>query len=145
MKRVIALTASLGCTLAWGEACEVRTEQASAQVPVVQTHICYQYQGMPPGSIDWSCSNQDQGASPTTKKKVAQCPSGAHASCTATLTAESLSNERSASRDPEQDPPTLPEGARIITWYYEIRQPDQIRKDCRNNSGTFDLLEQAGQ
>ncbi|WP_109512424.1 hypothetical protein [Pseudomonas ovata] len=139
MKGVIALIASLGYSLAWGEACDVRTEQASEQVPVVQTHICYEYAHMPEGSINWSCSREDQGVSPSTKQRVAHCPADARASCTATLTAESLSNERSASRDPGQDPPTIPEGAQIITWYYQIEQQAQARNDCENNGGIFQL------
>lgn len=68
MKGVIALIASLGYSLAWGEACDVRTEQASEQVPVVQTHICYEYAHMPEGSINWSCSREDQGSAPAPSK-----------------------------------------------------------------------------
>ena len=40
----------LTSTLAFGEACDVNTRPASAGVPVVQTHTCFEYKGMPAGS-----------------------------------------------------------------------------------------------
>ncbi len=144
MKPVIALLLLCACPLARGEACDVTTRPASGQVPVVQPHQCYEYQGMPEGSIDWSCSNQDQGASPSSKRKVARCPQGAVASCSATLTQESLASERSASREPGQDSPNIPDGARVITWYYEVQPQGQTQRDCEHNGGTFTFALQPG-
>lgn len=137
MKPAIVLTLCLTSPWALGEACDVVTHAPSGEITQVQTHICYQYQGMPPGSINWSCSNEDQGVSPSTKTRVEACPAGAVASCAATLTQESLTSERSASREPGQDSPNIPEGARLVTWYYELPQQAQARRDCENNGGLF--------
>lgn len=137
MKPAIVLILCLASPWARGEACDVVTRPASEQVPLVQTHICYEYRGMPEGSINWSCSNQDQGASPSSKTRVEHCPAAAVASCDATLTQESLASERSASREPGQDSPNVPKGARLITWYYEVRQQAQARRDCEHNGGVF--------
>lgn len=137
MKPAITLTLCLASPWAWGEACDVVTHAASEQIAQVQTHICYEYQGMPEGSINWSCSNEDQGASPSTKTRVEHCPAGAVAACSATLTQESLASERSASREPGHDSPNIPDDAKLITWYYELHQQAQARRDCENNGGLF--------
>ena len=137
LKFCIALAGCLGCSLAFGEACDVTTRPASSQVPVVQTHICYEYTGMPPGSIDWSCSNEDKSASPTDKRKVEVCPTGALASCSATLTQETLANERSASREPGQNTVQVPDAAQRITWYYQMEEQAQARIDCEQAGGKF--------
>ncbi|MFJ4145275.1 hypothetical protein [Pseudomonas sp. NPDC089734] len=133
----IALTGCLFCEIAWGQACDVITRPASEQVPVIQTHTCHEYKGMPEGAIDWSCSNEDKGSLPSEKRKVTACPSGAVASCTATPTQESLANERSTSREPGQDTLSIPENAQVITWYYEVKEQAQARNDCERSGGRF--------
>ncbi|CAM3387351.1 Ig-like domain-containing protein [Pseudomonas floridensis] len=120
-----------------GEACEVRTMPSSPQMPVVQGHTCYEFSGMPQGSIDWSCSNEDKGATPREKRKVDACPQGAAASCSATLTQEALANERSTSKEPGQATLDIPADAKVITWYYEMPEQAQTRIDCEQTGGTF--------
>jgi hypothetical protein len=137
LKACIALTSCLNCAFAFGEACDVTTRPASQQLPVIQPHTCYEYKGIAPGAIDWSCSNEDKGATPTEKRKVDSCPSGAVASCTATLTQETLANERSASREPGQNTLQVPDGAQLITWYYELQEQAQARIDCEQAGGRF--------
>jgi hypothetical protein len=137
IRTCLALAACLASPLAFGEACDVTTRPASSQVPVVQPHICYEYRGMPPGSIDWSCSNEDKSTTPTEKRKVESCPTGAVASCSATLTQETLANERSASREPGRNTPQVPDDANLITWYYELQEQAQARIDCEQAGGRF--------
>ncbi|HEX8596674.1 MAG TPA: hypothetical protein VF682_25845 [Pseudomonas sp.] len=127
---------AIGCSLsamAWGEACQVSTRAASEGLPVVQAQTCYEYKGVPPGAIDWSCSNEDRDASPTRKRKIDACPAGAKASCTATLTQESLANERSTSKEPGKDTTNIPPDAQVITLYYELTPQAQV--DCERGGG----------
>ncbi|WP_232924754.1 hypothetical protein [Pseudomonas cichorii] len=133
----MTLAGCLLCEMALGQACDVVTRPASAQVPVVQPHICYEYKGMPEGAIDWSCSNEDKGSSPKEKRKVDSCPEGAVASCKATATTESLANERSTSKEPGDGTAQVPDGAQVVTWYYEIKEQAQARNDCEQSGGTF--------
>lgn len=137
LKFCIPVASCLVCGLAFGEACEVTTRPASPEVPVVQTHICYEYKGMPTGAIDWSCSNEDKSTAPTEKRKVQGCPSGAMASCSATLTPETLANERSASREPGANTVQVPDDAQRITWYYQVQEQAQARIDCEQAGGRF--------
>ncbi|WP_253950568.1 hypothetical protein [Pseudomonas lijiangensis] len=137
VKPAMALAGCLLCEMALGQACDVVTRPASAQVPVVQPHICYEYKGMPEGAIDWSCSNEDKGSSPKEKRKVDTCPEGAVASCRATATTESLANERSTSKEPGDGTAQVPDGAQVVTWYYEIKEQAQARNDCEQSGGTF--------
>lgn len=137
LKSCTAVVACLSCSLAFGEGCDVTSRPASPQVPVVQTHICYEYKGMAPGAIDWSCSNEDKSATPTEKRKVDSCPTGAIASCSATLTQETLANERSASREPGQNTVQVPDDAQRLTWYYQVQEQAQARIDCEQAGGRF--------
>lgn len=41
-------------------ACDVYTHSQSEQVPVVEQHTCYTYEGVPADAIDWSCSNENK-------------------------------------------------------------------------------------
>ena len=140
-KTFLALSGALACSanasLAWAEACDVTISQASPQVPVVQPHTCYEYRNMPPGSIDWSCSNEDKGSAPSEKRKVERCPAGAVASCTATLTQETLANERSVSKQPGQNTLQVPDNAGLVTWYYQLPEQAQARIDCEQAGGRF--------
>lgn len=131
-----AVVVVIGCLLnsvAWGEACRVSTRAGGQGIPVVQAQTCYEYKGVPAGSIDWSCSNEDKDASPTSKQKIEACPAGARASCTATLTQEALANERSTSKEAGKDTANLPPNAQVITFYYELMPQAQI--DCEQGGG----------
>lgn len=137
LKIGIGLLTSCICGVAWGEACDVTQRPGAAQVPVVQSHTCFEYKGMPAGAMDWACSNEDKGATPSEKHKIASCPSGAVASCTATLSPETLANERSTSREPGENTAQVPDGAEVITLYYEMREQAQARIDCEQAGGKF--------
>lgn len=140
MKPAIVLTLCFSSPWVWGEACDVVPQAPSGEIAQVQTHICYEYQGMPPGSINWSCSNEGQGVSPSTKTRIEHCPAGAKASCESPLGQESLTSERSASRDLDQKSPNIPDGAKLVIWYYESHQQAQAREDCERNDGVFRIL-----
>ncbi len=117
---VILAACLLYTGIAWGEACDVTTTSSSPQVPVVQGHTCYEFERMPPGTIDWSCSNEDRGSRPRQKRKVPACPEKPIASCSATLTQEALANEQSTSKEPGQATLDIPNDAKVITWYYDL-------------------------
>ncbi|MEE4150242.1 hypothetical protein [Pseudomonas viridiflava] len=134
---VILAACLLYTGIAWGEACDVTTTSSSPQVPVVQGHTCYEFQRMPPGTIDWSCSNEDKGSRPRQKRKVSACPEKPIASCSATLTQEALANEQSTSKEPGQATLDIPSDAKVITWYYDLPEQAQARIDCEQAGGTF--------
>jgi hypothetical protein len=135
LKVVLVVAGCLLNSTAWAEACQVSTRAASPEIAVVQAQTCYQYKGVPAGSIDWSCSNKDKDASPTDKRKVDSCPADAKASCTATLTQEGLANERSTSKEAGKDAANIPAGAQVITLYYELLPQAQI--DCERGGGQW--------
>lgn len=56
-------------TCVMAEGCDVQTRSSSASVPAVETHSCYEYEGMPVDSINWSCSNESKDTLNATKKK----------------------------------------------------------------------------
>ena len=70
--RLLLLIACLSPTLVMAESCDVQTRSQSPSVPVVESHSCYEYDGMPVNAIDWSCSNESKEMLTSTKKKVAQ-------------------------------------------------------------------------
>ncbi|EPJ84298.1 hypothetical protein CFII64_14625 [Pseudomonas sp. CFII64] len=137
--RVLLIVAGcLSSNVTWGEACQVLTRAAGQGIAVVQPQTCYEYKGVAPGTIDWSCSNEDKDASPADKRKIDACPSGAQASCTATLTQEALANERSTSKEADKDSTNLPPDAQVVTLYYELTP--QARIDCERGGGQWKTL-----
>ena len=56
----LLLAGCLASSLALADACQVQTRPASTQVPGVEAQTCYEYPGMPAGSVDWSCSNESK-------------------------------------------------------------------------------------
>ena len=58
----------------------------------------------------------------------------------ARMTPETLANEQSfGQRAPgEALPSTLPDGARIVTLYYEVTDQEQARIDCRTLGGDWE-------
>ncbi|MEB0040846.1 MULTISPECIES: hypothetical protein [unclassified Pseudomonas] len=130
----------MGCLISsgvWAEACQVSIRPASQGLAVVNAQTCYEYTGMPAGSIDWSCSNQSKDALTSEKHKVDSCPTQAKATCSATLTQESLANERSTNKEPGKTSAHIPEGAQVVTYYYELQDPTQARIDCEHGGGTW--------
>jgi hypothetical protein len=81
--RLLLLIACLSPALAMAESCDVLTRSQSPSVPVVESHSCYEYDGMPVNAIDWSCSNESKDMLTSTKKKVEQCDDHYQATCIA--------------------------------------------------------------
>lgn len=139
-RTVLFLLASLTSSGVFAEACHVETRAQSAAIPMVEGTTCYEFKGMPNGSIDWSCSNESKETIASEKHKVASCPGKAVGSCTATLTQESLANARSSSKDSKADSANIPEGAQILTHYYDLKDPSQARTDCEKAGGQWKTL-----
>lgn len=135
--RLLILLASLGPGLAFAEGCDVLTRSQSPAVPVVESHSCYEYEGMPVNAIDWSCSNESKEMLTETKKKVAQCAERYQATCVAALTQESLANPQSTSKDKTSDRPNVPDNAKVTTYYYGAEHISQAKIDCESAGGEW--------
>lgn len=134
-RRLLFLLASLSPTLVFAEGCDVLTRSQSPSVPVVESHSCYEYEGMPVNAIDWSCSNESKEMLSTTKKKVEQCDDHYQATCIATLTQESLANPHSTSKDKNSKSLNIPDNARVTTYYYGAEHLNQSKIDCESGGG----------
>ncbi|MHC8367198.1 hypothetical protein ACYZT9_15440 [Pseudomonas sp. ZT5P21] len=133
--KALLLIASLSPTLAVAEGCDVLTRSQSPSVPVVESHSCYEYEGMPVNSIDWSCSNESKEMMTSTKKKVEQCDDHYRATCIATLTQESLANPHSTSKDKNAKSLNIPDKAQVTTYYYDTEHLSQVKVDCESGGG----------
>jgi hypothetical protein len=122
-------------TCVMAEGCDVQTQSSSASVPAVETHSCYEYEGMPVNSIDWSCSNESKDMLSSTKNKVEHCADHYQASCIATITQESLANPHSTSKDKNAKALNIPDNAQVTTFYYDVEHLAQARIDCENGGG----------
>jgi hypothetical protein len=123
------------CVMAQG--CDVQTRTSTPSVPAVETHSCYEYDGVPVDAIDWSCSNESQDTLNTTKKKVEQCADRYEATCIATLTQESLANPHSTSKDKNAKALNIPKNAQVTTYYYGAEHLSQAKIDCENGGGEW--------
>ncbi|BCX68704.1 hypothetical protein LAB08_R33460 [Pseudomonas izuensis] len=135
--RPLLLLVSLGPTLVFAEGCDVLTRSQSPSVPVVETHSCYEYEGMPVNAIDWSCSNESRDMLASTRKKVEKCADLYQATCTATLTQESLANPHATSKDKNSNALNIPDNAQVTTYYYGAEHMDQARIDCESGGGQW--------
>lgn len=136
-KTAVLLAGSLMASVAMAEACKVSTRSTAADdVNAVSTESCYEFKGMPDGSINWSCSNESQQMLASTKQKVAQCDSGYDASCSASMTQGTLSNHQ-ASGVSDSDEVNIPADARVITYYYSLENRSQARDDCERGGGKW--------
>jgi hypothetical protein len=133
--RLLLLIACLCPALAFAEGCDVLTRSQSPSIPVVESHSCYEYEGMPVNSIDWSCSNESKDMLTSTKKKVEHCADHYKATCVATLTQESLANPHSTSKDKNSQSLNIPNNAQVTTYYYGAEHIDQARIDCESGGG----------
>jgi hypothetical protein len=122
-------------TCVMAEGCDVQTQSSIASVPAVETHSCYEYEGMPVNSIDWSCSNESKDMLSSTKTKVEHCADHYQASCIATITQESLANPHSTSKDKNAKALNIPDNAQVTTYYYDVEHLAQARIDCENGGG----------
>jgi hypothetical protein len=134
---LVLLLTSLAASGVWAEACVVDTRAQSASVPMVEGKSCYEYKGVPAGSIDWSCSNESKETLASSKTKVASCPEKPKGTCTATLTQESMANQRSSSKDSHADSANIPKGAQVLTYYYDLKDESQARTDCEKAGGQW--------
>ena len=138
--RLLALLfSSVASTGVWAEACMVDIRSQSAAVPMVEGKTCYEYQGAPAGSLDWSCSNESKETLTTNKHKVASCPAKPSGTCTATLTQEALANQRSSSKDKNADSVNIDKGAKVLTYYYDLKDASQVRTDCEKAGGQWGI------
>ncbi|MCF4994738.1 hypothetical protein GIW70_06360 [Pseudomonas syringae] len=135
--KVLLLLASFVPGLAMAEGCDVLTRSSSPSVPAVETHSCYEYEGVPVDAIDWSCSNESKDMLNSTKKKVARCADHSAATCTATLTQESLANPHSTSKDKDAKALNIPDNAKVTTYYYGAEHLSQAKIDCENGGGNW--------
>jgi hypothetical protein len=133
--RLLLLIACLSPALAMAESCDVLTRSQSPSVPVVESHSCYEYDGMPVNAIDWSCSNESKDMLTSTKKKVEQCDDHYQATCIATLTQESLANPHSTSKDKNSTSLNIPDNAQVTTYYYSAEHLSQAKIDCESGGG----------
>lgn len=136
-KTTVLLAGSLLASLAMAEGCEVSTRSTSAEaVDTVASESCYEFKGMPAGSIDWSCSNESQQTLATSKRKVAECEAGYSASCSAAMTQETLANHQAGGVS-GSDPVNVPNDARVVTYYYGLDNRSQAREDCERSGGEW--------
>ena len=138
IKATALLVASLAAPLALAEGCHILTRSSSPGVAPVETESCYEFQGMPEGTINWSCSNESQETLGTRQEKVAKCDAGYLARCSAAITQETLANRRSASDTPQTIEPGVPDDARVVTYYYGLDDRAQARSDCEKGGGTWE-------
>lgn len=135
--RLLLLIVSLSPTLVIAEGCDVITRSQSPSVPVIESHSCYEYENMPVGAIDWSCSNESKEMLSNTKKKVAQCSDHYQATCLGTVTPESLANPKSTSKDKDSQALNIPANAQIATYYYDMQSLAQAKIDCETGGGSW--------
>lgn len=134
---LLLVIVSLSPALVMAQGCDVMTRSQSPSVAVVESHTCYEYEGMPVDAIDWSCSNESKEMLTTTKKKVEQCGDHYQATCLATLTQESLANPQSISKDKNSQSVNIPDNAQITTYYYGAEQLNQSKIDCETGGGSW--------
>ncbi|WP_294736033.1 hypothetical protein [uncultured Pseudomonas sp.] len=118
-------------------ACDVYTHSQSDQVPVVEQHTCYTYEGVPSDAIDWSCSNENKDMMNTKKTKIAQCAGDYTASCKATLTQEALANPHATAKVPGHAGAMLPSNAGVVTYHYAAQELKQAKIDCEKDGGQW--------
>jgi len=134
---LLLVIVSLSPALVMAQGCDVMTRSQSPSVPVVESHTCYEYEGMPVDAIDWSCSNESKEMLTSTKKKVEQCGDHYQATCLATLTQESLANPQSISKDKNSQSVNIPDNAQITTYYYGAEHLNQSKIDCETGGGSW--------
>lgn len=118
--------------------CYVTAETSGAVPPPVVTEKCFEYQGVEDNAIDWVC--QDNEAVKNSRREMRDsCPAGHFGICTATLTPETLANERATGSQATDmpGPTTVPEDARIVTYNYEASDRAQAKIDCESAGGEW--------
>jgi hypothetical protein len=132
------LIGSLGATEALAASCQVSTRSLSQKIPAVVTQSCYTYKGIEADAIEWSCSQDDDvGMFDYDKKLVDNCPSDYFASCESTLTQSALSNHEAISDLKTGTPMVIPDGAKMLTYFYSVDEQEQARQDCTALGGNW--------
>ncbi|PAU57540.1 hypothetical protein [Pseudomonas indica] len=136
---VLAFAAS-ACLPALAESCHV-SAQPEAKTPPSNggNEYCFEHEGMPEGSLDWSCNNKTGDVAGMRKEKRQTCPSGYFGRCVAPLTQETLANEMSSGRYGQEagTPPNVPDEAKIVTYYYQALDKGQAKVDCESGGGRW--------
>ncbi len=129
---------SLNVTAALAASCQVSTRSLSQKIPAVVTQSCYAYEGIEEGAIKWSCSQDDDvGMYDYDKKLVDNCPSDYLASCTSTLTQAALRNHKAISDISAGTPMAIPDGAKMVTYFYNVEEQEQASKNCTALGGNW--------
>jgi len=140
MIRPALLLASLHCATAFGAACYVSEETSGTLPDPVTPAKCFYFEGMDDvEAMQWACRDKtDVGL--TGRQQHQSCPQGAMARCTAPMTPETLANEQAfGERNPgDALPATLPDGARIVTLYYQVTDREQAKLDCEKTGGRWE-------
>lgn len=137
-KSAVLLIGSLLGPSVMAEGCHILTRSTSSGVEAVETESCYEFRGMPEGSINWSCSNESRETLGTRKEKVAECDGDYDASCRAAMTQETLANHKSTSGNPPPNEFNVPDEARVVTYYYDLEDRAQARSDCEMGGGIWE-------
>lgn len=140
LARFALLSLAFPCAGALGAACYV-SEQTSGTLPdPVAPAKCFYFEGMDDvDAMRWACRDKsDVGL--TGRQQRQECPPDPVARCTAPMTPETLANEQSfGERNPgDALPTTLPDGARIVTLYYQVTDTEQARLDCEKTGGRWE-------
>lgn len=139
VRSLLLVLAGLLSLPAAAQSCYVSADASTGEPSPVATEKCYEYQGMDKAdAIDWSCRNSED-ASHAQREKRDSCPTGYFGKCVAPLTPETLSNEQATGTqgDSEIMPSTVPEEARILTYYYKATEQAQVKIDCEKGGGKW--------
>lgn len=134
---LLALAAAFSLPAA-ANSCYVTAETSGAVPPPVVTEKCFEYQGIKDNSIDWVC--QDNEAIENSRREIRDsCPAGHFGICTATLTPETLANERATGTQADNGtlPTSVPDDARVITYHYQASDRAQAKIDCESAGGEW--------
>lgn len=137
-RSVLLFAAALLSLQASANSCYVTIETSGAVPPPVVTEKCFRYEGLEDNDIDWVC--RDNKAVKNSRREVLDsCPSGHFGMCTAALTPETLANERATGSQAmdAKTLSTLPEQARIVSYFYEASDHAQARIDCESAGGEW--------
>jgi len=137
-RSVLLASAALLSLPAAANSCYVSAETSGSVPPPVVTEKCFRYEGMEDNKIDWIC--RDNEAVKNSRREILEsCPSGHFGTCVAALTPATLANERATGSQATNTPAptTVPEQARIVTFYYKATDHAQAKIDCESGGGEW--------
>lgn len=142
MKRHFALLLPLALSAApvlAAQSCYVTAATSGAVPPPVIKEQCFEFVGTDNGdALDWACRNVDQVRNARREPREG-CPAGYFATCTSRMTSESLISARATGSqgDRELFEGSIPEGAKIVNYYYEATDRAQAKIDCETAGGEW--------